>query len=139
MTDAAGNPLAGVFVDLEPSGALALAGALPVQATTASDGSYSVSLAANGLYDVSVLDFAARGPLLAVPAQAPAQIASFALGSGIVVDGVVLLPDTSLAVGASVQLLCSGCSGVAAAQPLAESSTDSTGTYRVSVVDPGVQ
>jgi hypothetical protein len=138
VTDSTGNPLAGVLVELQPAGALALAGALPIQTTTGADGSYQVSLAANGTYDVRVVDLAARGPLVSALAQTPAQIGSYALAAGLVIDGVVSLPDLSPAIGASVQLLCSTCSGVAAQQPVAESSTDLTGAYRLSVPDPGV-
>jgi hypothetical protein len=36
-----------------------------------------------------------------------------------------------------VQLLCSGCTGVAASQPIAQTATDITGHYRIAVPDPG--
>ena len=138
ITDAAGHPLAGVQVQLSAAGALAQAGALPIEATTDSTGTYAVSLAAQGSYDVRVIDLAARGPIATASAQPASAIGDVQLAAGIVVDGTITLPDSTRAIGASVQLLCSGCSGVAGAQPIAESATDLTGTYRVSVPDPGV-
>nr|HEX4313686.1 hypothetical protein [Kofleriaceae bacterium] len=138
VRDATANPLAGVQVQLQPAGALAQAGALLIEATTDATGAYSVALAATGSYDVRVIDLAARGPIATATAQAPSQIGDVTLATGLVVDGTVTLTGTAKAIGASVQFLCTNCSGVAASQPVAESATDLDGSYRVSVPDPGV-
>ena len=134
VTDSAGSPLAGVRVELVPSGALALAGAPTVEAITNQAGAYAAKLASAGTYDVRVVDPAGRGPLFSATGRSPAQIGDFALAAGLRVDGVVTLPDLSVLANASVQFTCAGCG----LRPVAESSTDITGNYQVGVPDPNV-
>lgn len=137
--DALTNPLGGVRVQATPTGPLAIAGAPPIEATTAANGAFSLSLAATGHYDVRFVDPLARAARLelldvtssGVPATATLP-AALRMSGGVYVSGSV----QSLS-GTAVQLLCAQCSGVDATRPVAESAADGFGNYQLAVPDPG--
>ena len=64
---------------------------------------------------------------------------SYLLPAAIQIQGT-LLRDGKLALsGASVQLMCTGCTGLDAALPLAGAATDATGRFTLAVPDPGTR
>ncbi|MDB4954520.1 MAG: hypothetical protein JWO36_2089 [Myxococcales bacterium] len=131
--------LQGVLVEASPIGALALADALPIQTRTDVSGAFNFGLASGGHYDVRFVDPAGRGaPFVALGQVAGMVPTSIQLPLALHVQGEVSVPNNpNPVVGASVQILCIGCTGVAAARPIGEASTDSTSHYRIAVPDPG--
>jgi hypothetical protein len=131
--------LSGVQIEAVPVGPLALASAVPIQVRTGGTGMFDLPLASGGLYDVRFGDPLARGAQLVLtnlsPAQVPTQVT---LPKAIAVSGKVsILGNPNPVVGASIQMLCATCTGLAAERPVGEAATDDASLYRVAVPDPG--
>ena len=131
--------LSGVQLDAAPSGALASAAATAVQTSSTSTGAYSIRLASGGTYDVRFSDPLGRAAPLVLLGVTPASLpASAMLAAALHVTGVLSVSGgASQLPGASIQVLCTGCSGVDASRPIAETATDATGSFRLAVPDPG--
>ncbi len=138
VVDGAGAPIAGADVRAVPQGALAAAGAAEVHVVAAGDGTFTLPLAGRGAYELLVVD---RGG-----GHALARVATVAQGEGV---GDVVLPDGlrlsgkvtyngSVLPAVAVTVFCGDCTGPARALPAALAGTSSAGTYRATVVDPGV-
>jgi hypothetical protein len=132
-------PLVGARVEAVPVGALAMANLIPVQATTTTGGAYSLQLASGGHYELRYFDPGGRGaPRDFGDLTAAGVPPTTDLGSALAITGLVsVLNNVNPIQNASVQLLCSGCTGVAASQPIAQTATDISGNYRIAVPDPG--
>jgi hypothetical protein len=132
--------ISGVSVEAVPIGALAMASLVPAEATSGAQGAFTISLAAGAHYELHVTDPGGRGaPLViadlvagGVPAFADLPVA-IAITGGITLDG-----DPNPIPNASVQILCTNCSGVAASRPIAQTTTDFASQFRVAVPDPGM-
>jgi hypothetical protein len=131
--------LGGARVEALPIGALALANLIPVQATTASDGSFSLQLASGAHYALRIFDPGGRGAPLDFPDLTATGVpATAVLAKPLAITGQVsILNNPNPVEGASVQILCASCTGVAASQPITQTATDITGAYRIAVPDPG--
>jgi hypothetical protein len=137
VRDHTGATLDHVVIDATPSGALASAGGAVVHAITASNGTYNLSLASGGHYVVRMRDPAGRGaPLDLADVTAPTLPATSTLATALAISGSASTNGQPV-VDASVQIMCTMCSGIDATRPLAEGSTDSSGLFTVAVADPG--
>jgi hypothetical protein len=134
---AAGAALPGAVLELAPTGALALAGvaARRIVATTAA--TIHTALAAGGHYDLRWLDPAMRAaPRVVSDVTAGSIASSYRLTAAVRLTGVVKL-DAGVLGNASVQILCTVCTGIDRERPLAEAVTDEAGRYTVAAPDPG--
>ncbi|HEY0253217.1 MAG TPA: carboxypeptidase-like regulatory domain-containing protein, partial [Kofleriaceae bacterium] len=130
-----GLPVGGVRIEAVPTGTLALANLIPVEAVTASDGTWAMQVASGATYDVKVIDPAGRGTKQLAPSAFPP--ATMRLDKAQVLNGTITLVDGGNVVeGAAVQLLCASCSGLAAQTPIAATATDITGFYQLAIPDP---
>lgn len=139
VRDLGQQPLVGARVEAVPVGALAMANLIPVQATTTTGGTYSLQLASGGHYELRYFDPGGRGaPRDFADLTAAGVPATTDLAAALAIIGLVsVLNNVNPIDNASVQLLCSNCTGVAASQPIAQTATDITGNYRIAVPDPG--
>ncbi len=129
------TPLPNARVEATPTGTLALATLVPIDAMTAADGSFTLPLASGASYDIRVNDL--RGAPFEVPdvTMAPTSIV---LGAALAIDGTVsVLGGASNVAGAAVELLCASCTGVDADRPITQTASDVQGHYELSVADPG--
>lgn len=133
------NVLPGARAEAMPIGALALANLVPVEATAGANGHVSLSLAAGAHYALHFFDPGGRGAPHDYPDETAAGVPGEALlNKAIAISGqVTVIGFPNPVANASVQILCSACTGVAASQPIAETATDSTGAYRIAVPDSG--
>jgi hypothetical protein len=131
--------LVGARIEAVPVGTLALASLLPVQTTVGAGGAFTLQLASGGHYDMRFYDPGGRGAELELPDLTPAGVPNpVTLGTALAITGeLTVLGYANPVIGASVQLLCADCTGIAASQPLAQTATDITGHYRIAVPDPG--
>ncbi len=131
--------LSGVRVEATPIGALALADAQTVSVTTDAAGAFSISLASGGRYDVRFVDPYQRAATFTVPNVLPGGLPTTAtLPKAISISGSITIAGiTQPLAGATVQLLCATCTGVAAARPVAETASTNQSQYRLAVPDPG--
>ena len=136
-----GTPIAEAVLDAVPAGALALAGVTSaVRARSGTGGGLATSLAAGGRYDLRVHDpVHGRGaPVAAAGVTAQMIAASYTLGRALIGDGKVVMQGSPTPVGgASVQLLCTGCTGLERNRPVAEATTRPDGGFTLVVPDPG--
>lgn len=135
----ANDVLSDVRVEATPIGALALADAQTVSVTTDEAGAFSISLASGGRYDVRFVDPYQRAATLPVPNVLPGGLPTTAtLPKAIAISGSISIAgNTQPIAGATVQLLCATCTGVAAARPIAETASTNQSQYRLAVPDPG--
>jgi len=138
LESSAQTPLAGARAEAMPIGALALANLIPVEATSDANGHFSLALAAGAHYALHFFDPGGRGAPLDYTDETAAGVpAEPKLNAAIAITGqVTVIGFPNPVANASVQILCSACTGVAASQPIAETATDSTGAYRIAVPDP---
>jgi hypothetical protein len=131
--------LPGVRVEATPVGVLALADAQTVSVTTDNAGAFSISLASGGRYDVRFVDPYQRAATLPFSNVQPGNVPTTAsLPKAIAVSGAVTIAGSTQPVaGATVQLLCASCTGVAASRPIAETASTNQSQYRLAVPDPG--
>ena len=137
--DPSSSPLAGVEVDAAGDDALAAAGVSDVQVISGAGGAYSLALASGGTYDVHFSDPQGRAAPVTIAATTAAALpASVMLAAAIHMSGSLAVSGSANpVVGASVQILCTSCSGIAASRPLAETASDGTSMYVLAVPDPG--
>jgi hypothetical protein len=140
MTDGNAAGLPGALIDLVPTGALAMAAAPMVRLVAGDAGTVATALPSGGRYQLRFQDPQGRGAPLVVADRAITAIASsYLLPAAIRIQGT-LLRDGQLALpGASVQLMCTGCTGLDAALPLAGAASDATGRFTLAVPDPGTR
>jgi hypothetical protein len=131
--------IAGVRIEAEPAGVLALAGVLPVQVTSTTGGGFSLPLAPGGRYNVRFTDPQARAAPLVASDVAPLGVPTNAvLPKALAISGEVsVVNNSNPVIGASVQILCATCSGLDITRPIAETATDTVSRYRIAVPDPG--
>ena len=122
-----------------PSGALAAAEMGQVHALADGAGSFSLPLAGGGAYELVISDRARQLALLrtALVVAGPASLGDLELPDGLTLRGNVRLNGSTLA-GAAVTIFCETCPDDERDLPAAESSTDGGGTFRATVVDPGL-
>lgn len=139
-TDGGATPAPGASLDLVPTGALAMAAAPMLRLIAAQDGTIAAALPAGGRYQLRFQDPLGRGAPLVVADRAITAIASsYLLPRAIHLEGTLLGDGVRALPGASVQLMCSVCSGVDAALPLAEATSDDAGRFSLAVPDPGTR
>ncbi len=135
--DPADAQLAGARVEAVPTGALAMANLIPVQATSDAHGAFTLQLAAGGHYALHFSDPGGRGSPRDFPDVLASVPATTVLAKAIAITGTVTVQDHAGSIAnASVQLLCASCTGLAASMPIAQTATDLLGAYRVAVPDP---
>ncbi|HTR50649.1 MAG TPA: carboxypeptidase-like regulatory domain-containing protein [Kofleriaceae bacterium] len=139
VLDPSSAQLVGVQVDASGDDALAAAGVSDVQTMSGSSGTYTFALAAGGTYDLHYNDPQGRAAPVTVASVAPASPpATVMLAPAIHMAGSLAISGSAdPVVGASVQILCTSCSGIAASRPLAETASDGTSSYQLAVPDPG--
>jgi hypothetical protein len=132
--------LPNAILDLAPSGALALAGAPAIRGTANATGNLSLVVPAGGRFDLRAVDPLGRAaPLLLVDVGTASLAASYSLMPALHVSGALVLSGNPQPVGrATVQILCTTCTGVDRYRPLAEGASTTTGGFDVAVYDPGV-
>jgi hypothetical protein len=138
-TTATGNGtdvLSGVTLDLIPKDALAAANAPALHFTGDASGRVLGSIPTGGTYDVRWSDpQGRRGPLVAK--DKTTINVTYVLPPAVYVSGDVTIDaSTNAVVGASVQILCDGCTGLDRTRPIAEMATDGHGSFRIAVPDP---
>ena len=138
--DPAHAPIAGVRVEATPVGALAMANLIPVQATSTTGGAFALTLASGGHYELRFFDPSGRGaPLVFADTTAAGVPPTADLAAALAITGLVsVFGDPNPIENASVQVLCTACTGVEASRPIAQTATDITSHYRVAVPDPGM-
>ena len=138
--DGDGTGLAGAVLDLVPTGELAMASAPTLRFTAAAGGAVATTLPAGGRYELRFWDPQGRRAPLTVADRPITGIASgYVLPAAIQIQGALLRDGTLPMAGASVQLLCNGCSGLDAVLPLATVSSDAAGRFSLAVPDPGTR
>lgn len=130
------DPLDGATLDLVPTRTLALAGAPTLHLTANAIGVVATSLPVGSSYDVRWSDPAARrAPLTALDVTTLA--ATYALPPALYLSGSLTVTGSSNpVVGASVQILCSTCSGIERSRPIAEAASDAHGDFTIAIPDP---
>lgn len=128
--------LSGATLDLVPKGALAAANAPALHFTADETGRVTGSIPTGGTYDVRWSDPLGRvGPLVAYDRASIA--AAYTLPPAVYISGdVTITGNANPVVGASVQILCDGCTGLDRNRPIAEAATDAHGSFRIAVPDP---
>ncbi|HEX3481905.1 MAG TPA: hypothetical protein VHT91_43125, partial [Kofleriaceae bacterium] len=140
VTDGNAAGLPGALIDLVPTGALAMAAAPIVRLVAGDAGAVATALPSGGRYQLRFQDPQGRGAPLVVADRAITAIASsYQLPAVIRIQGTLLRDGRVALPGASVQLMCSGCTGLDAALPLAGAATDATGQFTLAVPDPGTR
>jgi hypothetical protein len=140
VNDAAGSPLPNALVELVPAGALRLAGASTLRASTNASGVASLAVPAGGVFDLRASDPQGKGAPVrfeGVPAASIAPV--YALAKSKQVTGTLLLSGNPQPVGrATIQILCTLCAGVERTRPMAEGSSSSGGDFSIAVLDAGM-
>ncbi|HEX3761100.1 MAG TPA: hypothetical protein VHW23_20535 [Kofleriaceae bacterium] len=140
MIDGQVEGLPGALIDLVPTGALAMAAAPMLRLTMGKDGTTGPRLPAGGHYELRMRDLLGRGAPMVIADRAITAIASsYLLPAAIRLQGVLLRDGTVALPGASVQLMCSRCSGLDATLPLTEAASDGAGRFTLAVPDPGTR
>jgi hypothetical protein len=133
------NVLSGVRIEAEPLGVLAVAGVAPIHIASSATGAFALPLAGGGRYTVRFADPQQRAAPLVAGDVSPAGVPTNALlAKALTISGAVsVLGNSNPVIGASVQVLCAGCSGLDLARPIAETATSSVSKYTIAVPDPG--
>lgn len=139
LRKADGTALPNALIDLAPAGALEMAGAPAIRASSDAAGNASLLVPAGGTFDVRASDPQGRGaPLLLADVPTAGLSSSHTLKPALHVTGSLVLSGNPSPVGrATVQILCTMCTGAERSRPLAEGSTSSAGAFDVAVFDPG--
>ncbi|MEO7092664.1 MAG: hypothetical protein ABI175_05395, partial [Polyangiales bacterium] len=134
--EGATQPLSGATLDLIPKGELAAANAPALHFIADATGHVAGSIPTGGKYDVRWSDPMGRvGPLVAY--DKTTILAIYAMPPAVYISGDVTITDNSNpVVGASVQILCEGCTGIDKTRPIAEVATDGHGSFSIAVPDP---
>jgi hypothetical protein len=133
-------PAPGASLDLVPTRELAMAGAPVLRFVAGKDGTIAAALPAGGRYQLRLQDPLGRGAPLIIADRAITAIApSFVLPRAIHLQGTLLGDGLHALPGASIQLMCTPCTGVDAALPLATATSDGDGRFSLTVPDPGTR
>jgi hypothetical protein len=140
LRDAAQTALPSAILELAPTGSLALAGVPAIRTVANSAGNISVPVPAGGTFDVRASDPLGRAaPLFVGNVATQSLAASYALGPALHVTGSLVTSGNPQPLGrATVQILCTLCTGPERARPIGEGASTSTGAFDVAVEDPGV-
>jgi hypothetical protein len=140
LKDAAAVALPNALLDLVPAGALAMAGAPTLRGYSNASGNLTLMVPAGGRFDVRASDPQGRAaPLLLLDVPTASLSATYALKPSLHVTGAIVLSGNPQVVGrATVQILCTLCTGVERSRPLAEGATSSAGSFDLAIFDPGV-
>ncbi|HSN29844.1 MAG TPA: hypothetical protein VLT45_26335, partial [Kofleriaceae bacterium] len=137
ITDGNGTLLAGGMVEATPVGDLALAGVPQLVTYSGQGGTYSLSLATGGHYDVTFSDPHAHSAPFALSNVTAAGVPTTALlGKALRLSGdVSVIGNANPVINASIQVfaLTAGPS----TPPLGETASTQTSTYAVGIPDPG--
>lgn len=136
LANGASEPLGAATLDLIPKGPLAAANAPALHFVADETGRVIGAIPTGGTYDVRWSDPQGRvGPL--VVEDRTAILSSYGLPPAVYISGdVTITGSANPVVGASVQILCAGCTGLDKNRPIAEMATDSHGSFRIAVPDP---
>ncbi|MDQ3341453.1 MAG: carboxypeptidase-like regulatory domain-containing protein [Myxococcota bacterium] len=139
LRTAAQVALPNALIDLAPAGALELAGAQAIRATSNAMGDLSLLVPSGARFDVRASDPLGRAaPLLLADVPTANLSSTYALNPRLRVTGTLLLSGNPQPVGrGTVQILCTLCEGVDRSRPLAEGATSSAGAFDVAIFDPG--
>ncbi|HEX5059140.1 MAG TPA: hypothetical protein VFV99_07255 [Kofleriaceae bacterium] len=138
--DATMTALPNIRIEAEPVGVLATAGVAPIHImSNDTTGAFSLPLAAGGRYNVRFTDPQQRAAPLTASNVAPGGVPTNAqLAKALALTGQVSIVNNSTPViGASVQILCTTCSGLDLERPIAETATNTVSRYAIAVPDPG--
>jgi hypothetical protein len=138
ITDATGNPLAGVLARWMPDGALAASGALELDATTGSAGALSAGLASGGQYDLLLNDPQGRAaPVLISSLTGTSVPASLPMTKAIVLQGTVSGLGSASIPNIPIQIYCASAScmttGNGPVLPIAQTVTNASGGFQVAI------
>lgn len=137
VSDQQQRALPGAVLDLVPLGALAVAAVPVLHVTADGDGTIHAAVAAGGHYDLRFRDPIRRGASLVVTDRTATTIdASYKLPRKLEVRGTVMFRQQALP-NASVQILCSDCTGIERTRPIAEAASNVAGQFTLAVPDPG--
>ena len=132
VLDAHALALAGVALDVVPTGALALAGLQPTRVYSDASGSATLVLAGGGDYEIRAHDPQSRAAPVTAIVDDDTGLSTIALHAATVVSGTIEIDgQAGGAPSALVQVLCKtgpSCVGVARTRPLAEVTTDAPAT-----------
>ncbi len=138
VLDDAGAAIANADIRAVPRGALAAAGAAEVHVVGAADGSFALPLAGDGAYELIVVDRAGDHALGRVPFVATgAGVEDVVLRDGLRLSGRVTFNGSAIPA-VAVTVFCGDCVEPDRARPAALAGTGGAGTYRATLVDPGV-
>lgn len=131
--------LPGAVIEAVPAGALALAGVPGVRVVAGAGGIAQLPLAAGASYALHLSDPQARAAPVPPPTVTSGTIAStYTLAPALKLTGTLQLAGSANPLGnASLQVLCTECTGVARSVPLGEASSFGSGAFAVAVPDPG--
>jgi hypothetical protein len=133
-----GAPLAGAMIDVVPLGILALADAPALHLVSGADGGFGGRLPAAGRFDLRLRDPAARvAPRVVRDLLLTELHPSYDLPVAVMVSGTLQVGNAGPLGGGSIQILCSDCTGVERAKPIAEAAADEAGRFRLAVPAPG--
>jgi hypothetical protein len=135
VVDPGGAPISTAELRAVPTGALAAADLDQAHVYAGSDGTFTLSLAGAGGYDLIVRDRAGNLAQLRAPIVASGALGDLTLPAGLTLRGKVRGPGGSLA-NAAVTIYCGGAC-VDRAVPAADVATDGAGGFQTTVVDPG--
>jgi hypothetical protein len=137
--DAAAAP--GATLDLVPTGALGMASTVTLHFVADATGALQPPprLPPGGHYELRLADPLARfAPLFIADRAVEAIAPSYQLSTGVRLGGVVQRANVPLG-GASVQILCNDCTGIAHDKPLVEVVSDAVGQFTLVMPDPGTR
>ena len=136
VVDAGGAPVEGARVAAVATGLLARATAAGGAATTGSDGSFDVRVAAGGGYQVEVDGPGGAGRVHLATGVTDAL--SVELPAVLRLTGTLTLAGGTRVSGALVQLRCLACGADGGPAPVAEAVSDASGNFTLLAPDPGV-
>lgn len=134
-----GAPVAGADLRAVPTGALAAAELGQVHVLADGTGTFALPVAGGASYELVIADRSRQLALLrtAVVVTGAASLGDLELPDGLTLRGNLRLTGSTLA-GAAVTIFCESCPDDERDLPAAESATDGGGTFRATVVDPGL-
>ena len=139
ITTIASGPLGGATIEAAPLGALALADAVSVLATSVGDGSFTLQLAAGGDYQLRLShQTGLAGPAVIADVTGANLPSTLLLPPPVAITGsVAITGNPSPIAGAAVQILCKSCVGIERSRPIAGAASDASGGFQITVADPG--
>ena len=134
-----GTPVVGADLRAAPVGALAAADLGQAHAVADAAGTFALPVAGGGAYELVIVDRNRQLALLRtqIVVAGSASLGDLELPDGLTLRGTVRLNGSSAA-GAAVTIFCESCTDEDRDRPAAESGTDGGGTFRATVLDPGL-